>query len=90
MAQYHCPYCSSRYQIHKKRSDGVMVCGQCGDPLIKTSLIRPTQIVALLVVSAFIAPLIMMLWAFIQGLNKSQPNDTLQGLAVLSKSASEY
>ncbi len=64
MAKYHCPYCSPRYQIHEKRIDGVMVCGQCGDPLVRNYWLRPTQLVALCVAAAFISPLIMMLFAF--------------------------
>tara|TARA_Y100001968_G_C19025840_1_gene557380 strand:- start:60 stop:371 length:312 start_codon:yes stop_codon:yes gene_type:complete len=78
MAKYHCPFCSPRYQIHKKRSDGVMICGQCGDPLIKISLIKPTQIFAILAATAFVAPLVLTAFAFIQDLNRSQPRKTAQ------------
>ncbi len=67
MDNYYCPYCSSRYQIHLKRPDGVMVCGQCGDPLRRSSVIKPLQITALLTVVGMIAPLIALLcWTYHQ------------------------
>jgi len=81
MTRYHCPYCSPRYQIHKQRVDGLMICGQCGEPLIKIPLIKPTQIIALLAAIAFATPLIAMTLAFIQDssqleLRKSLPPAT--------------
>jgi len=66
MTRYQCPYCSPHYQIHKQRVDGIMICGQCGDPLIKIPLIKRRQIIALIAVIAFAAPLIAMTIAFIQ------------------------
>ena len=83
MAKYHCPYCSSRYQIHKQRSDGVMICGQCGDPLVKISLIKPTQIFAIIAASAFVAPLLLTAFAFIQDLNRSQPRKNVQVMSTI-------
>ena len=85
MARYHCPYCSPRYQIHKKRSDGMMICGQCGDPLIKISVIKPTQIFALIAVSAFIAPLLITVFAFVQDLNQPQIKRNIQAISILLK-----
>ena len=85
MARYHCPYCSPRYQIHKERSDGVMICGHCGDPLVKVAPIKPTQIVALIATSAFIAPLLIMVFAFIQDLNKPEPRRNIQTMMVVDK-----
>ena len=38
-----------------------MVCGQCGDPLVKVKLIKPTQIFAFIAAAAFITPLILMI-----------------------------
>ena len=58
MSLYYCPFCSSSYQFHKKRSDAVLICGQCGDPLIKKNLINSKRIIGLLVTSAFLAPLL--------------------------------
>ncbi len=85
MARYHCPYCSPRYQIQRQRSDGVMICGQCGDPLVKITAIKPTQIFALIAASAFIAPLLITILAFIQDLNKPQPSRNMQAITIVFK-----
>ncbi len=85
MAKYHCPYCSPRYQIHKERSDGVMVCGHCGDPLVKIPAIKPTQIFALIAASAFIAPLIMTTFVYIRELKRPQLQRSLQAMTVALK-----
>ena len=66
MAKYFCPYCPQQYQIHRKRSDGIMVCGQCGDELVKTPLIRPIQIIGIIAASAFLSPLLLMIGNVIQ------------------------
>ncbi len=85
MARYYCPYCPSSNQIHKKRFDGVMVCALCGDPLVQLPLIKPTQILALIVALAFVAPLIGMISSFIQDSNKSSLKRSLPPLFVLPK-----
>ena len=86
MTRYHCPFCSPRYQIHIERSDGVMICGQCGDPLNKLPFIKATQVFAFIVASAFIAPLIVMLLAFVQDSYRSQPKRSLLPKSVILKS----
>ena len=84
MSRYHCPFCSSRYQIHKQRADGVLVCGQCGDPLVKVPFIRPTQIVGLVAAAAFIAPLLLMGFLFIQDEQRPEPKRPLSTMAAVS------
>ena len=59
MSRYFCPFCSSRYQFHKIRSDGVLICGLCEDPLIKKPLLSSRRIIGVVVASAFIAPLLI-------------------------------
>ncbi len=61
MTRYYCPYCPSKYQFHTKRADGILVCGLCGDPLIKLPLVKPVQIFAIIAALAFISPLIMLI-----------------------------
>ena len=61
MSRYHCPFCSSRYQFHKTRSDGVLICGQCGDPLIKKNLLNYRRVVGTIASLAILAPLLMMI-----------------------------
>ena len=84
MTRYHCPYCSIRYQIHRQRADGVMVCGQCGDPLVEVPLVRPTQIFALVAAVAFVAPFILMMIAFIQDQKKPGSQRALVSMEVIS------
>ena len=90
MTRYHCPYCLSRYQIHQQRSDGVMVCGQCGDPLVKIPLIKPTQIFALIVAFAFVAPLILIVFSYFHDSNRPQLKKSLSPMAVFPKSIDGY
>ena len=61
MSRFYCPYCSSRYQFHDRTKDGVLICGQCGDPLIKKTFINSRQIVGIIAASAFITPLLIMI-----------------------------
>ncbi len=78
MPRFYCPFCSPHYQIYKKRAGGQMLCGQCGEPLVKIPVVKPTQIFALIAASAFIAPLLITAFAFIQDLNKPQPRRSTQ------------
>ncbi len=78
MVNYYCPYCSSKLQFQKRRLDGVRVCGLCGDPLIKDSLIKPTQLLALIVAFAFITPLFLMFLVFIRDFNTNSTKEPRQ------------
>ena len=61
MSRFYCPYCSYRYQFYDRKKDGVLICGQCGDPLIKKTFINSRQIVGIIAASAFITPLLIMI-----------------------------
>lgn len=87
MARFHCPYCSPKYQIHQLRPDGVMVCGHCGDPLEKVSVIRPTQVAGLVAAAAFIAPLFVTVLSFIQDQQRPEPYSPLPEVGVVSLSS---
>ena len=60
-----------------------MICGQCGDPLLKRPIIKPIQLFALIAASAFLAPLIMMVFAFVKDLREPSPKQRLAPVAVL-------
>ena len=60
MSRYFCPFCSIRYQFHKTNSEGVLICGQCGDPLIKKPFINTRQIFGLVAALSFLSPLLIM------------------------------
>ena len=72
MSKYYCPFCSSRYQFHKTRGDGVLICGLCGDPLIKKSLFISRRIMGVVVASAFLAPLLIMILFLINDFSKEK------------------
>ena len=74
MSRYYCPFCSSRYQIHKINDDGLLICGQCGEPLIKKPLVNSRQIFGLVAASAFLAPLLIMIVFVINDFTKEIPN----------------
>jgi len=67
-----------------------MICGQCGDSLTKLPLIKATQVFAFIVASAFIAPLILMLFAFVYDSYRSQPKRSLLPKAVILKSINVF
>ena len=83
LSRYHCPYCAPRYQFYEQRSDGVMVCGLCGDPLAKTFFIKPTQIFALLVSVAFVAPFIALVFSSFKDLNRQKPIGTSESIVLI-------
>ncbi len=85
MNSFYCPYCSPKYQFQKTRSDGVLICGLCGDPLLKKPLIKPTQSIALIAVLAFIAPLIMMVATFINDQRKPSQSQSGAPIAFLTR-----
>ena len=58
MRNYYCPYCNSKYQFHKKASTGELICGLCGDPLVKKPFIKINQIIAIIASLSLLLPLI--------------------------------
>ena len=84
MSRYYCPFCSFRYQFHKTRSDGVLICGQCGDPLIKKPLLNSRRIIGLVAVSAFLAPLLIMIIFIIKDFTKETSPRNSESLVLLN------
>ena len=72
MSRYYCPFCSSRYQVHKTSSDGILICGLCGDPLVKKSLLNSRRIFGAVAASAFLAPLLIMIIFVINDFSKEK------------------
>jgi len=70
MKNYFCPYCNPKYQFHKKSITGELICGLCGDPLVKKPFIKINQIIGLIASFSLVLPL---LYTFII-LIKSQLN----------------
>ena len=77
MSRYYCPFCSSLHQIHKTRSDGVLICGLCRDPLIQKPLLNSRRIIGVFAASAFLAPLVIMIIFVIKDFTKEKlPNNS--------------
>ena len=58
MVRYYCPFCNPKYQFQKQSSKGNLICGLCGEALIKKPFIRLNQIIALVAASSLLLPLI--------------------------------
>lgn len=58
MNNYYCPYCNPKYQFQKKSTSGKLICGLCGDPLIKKPFIKINQIIAIIASLSLVLPLI--------------------------------
>ncbi len=88
MSRYYCPFCSSRYQFHENNSNGVLICGLCGDPLAKKPLLNLRQIVGAVAASAFLAPLLIMIIIAINDFSKEklQNNSESLVLSIIDKS----
>ncbi len=84
MSRYYCPFCSSRYQFHKTRCDGVLICGLCGDPLIKKPLLISRRIIGVVAASAFLAPLLIMIIFVISNLSNEQHPTNSETLVLLT------
>ena len=83
LSRYYCPFCSSRYQFHKTRNDGLLICGNCGDPLMKKPLINARKIFALLAATAFLFPLLIMIVFVINDLSEEKFNNNSEKLVLL-------
>tara|TARA_B100000212_G_scaffold319503_1_gene276695 strand:+ start:371 stop:655 length:285 start_codon:yes stop_codon:yes gene_type:complete len=57
MRKYYCPYCNSKYQFNSISNTGKLLCGLCGEEMIKKSFINIKQIISLTVVITFVLPL---------------------------------
>ena len=57
MMKYFCPYCNSKYQFKSNSNKGKLLCGLCGEEMIKKSFINLKQIISLIIVTTFIFPL---------------------------------
>ena len=77
MSRYYCPFCSSPYQFRKASIDGVLICSHCGDPLIKKPFIHSRQVIGIIAASAFMAPLLIMIFFVIRDFTKDKfPNNS--------------
>ena len=71
MNKYYCPYCNPKYQFPLENY-GKLVCGLCGEDLIKKPIIQIKQLIALLLVFSFSFPLIFIIFSSIIKTGKDQ------------------
>tara|TARA_B100000965_G_scaffold177892_1_gene148432 strand:- start:5846 stop:6103 length:258 start_codon:yes stop_codon:yes gene_type:complete len=77
MSSYYCPFCSSRYQFHKINSEGVLICGLCGEGLMRKPLINVRKIIGLFTALVFLAPLFIIVIFLIKDFkNEILPNNS--------------
>ena len=78
MSKYFCPYCNSKYQFKSVSNTGKLLCGLCGEEMIKKSFLNVKQIVSLIIVATLILPLFYTF--LISIINRGQiKKDTYQG-----------
>ena len=78
MSKYFCPYCNSKYQFKSMNNSGKLLCGLCGEEMIKKSFINLKQIVSLIIVATLILPLFYLF--VISIINRGQiKKDTYKG-----------
>ena len=69
MSKYFCPYCDYKLQFKSIGNSGKLLCGLCGEKMVKKSFINVNQIVSLIIVATFILPLF---YAFIISIINSE------------------
>ncbi len=84
MSRYYCPFCSSRYQFYKTRSDGLLICGQCGDLLMKKPLINSRRIFGIIAALAFLAPLFITIVFVIKDFSREKLQNNYESVVLLS------
>ena len=84
MSRYYCPFCSSRFQFHETSRDGVLICGLCGDPLVKRPLLNSRRIIGAIAAAAFLAPLVIMIIFVINDFSKEELPNNSDSLVLLT------
>ena len=78
MKNYYCPYCNPKYQFHKKSKTVDLICGLCGDPLVKKPLVKINQFIAIIASLSLVLPLIYTLLFIIKN-QLNPPRRNYQG-----------
>tara|TARA_Y100001978_G_C23441023_1_gene313014 strand:+ start:53 stop:331 length:279 start_codon:yes stop_codon:yes gene_type:complete len=71
MVKYYCPYCNPKYQFSIE-NNGKLVCGLCGENLIKKKIIEFKQLIALLLVFSFSFPLVFIVFSSVINTGKDK------------------
>ena len=84
MNNYYCPYCNSKYQLPIKSKTGKLICGLCGDPLIKKPFIKVNQVIAIIAVLSLLIPLLFTLIFIIKNQIKSPKRNYQSNVSLLT------
>ena len=84
MVRFYCPYCNPKYQFQKQSPKGTLVCGLCGEDLVKKPFIRFNQIIALIAASSLLLPLIYTFIFLIKN-QINPPNKNYQANTILMR-----
>ena len=57
MSKYFCPYCNPKYQFISEANKGKLICGLCGEEMVKKPFINIKKIISFIIVITFVAPL---------------------------------
>ncbi len=66
MPRFYCPYCTPQQRLYKQIDEGGMVCGYCGDKLVKERIFQPLKLVAMLTAIGLVAPLFLATYKIIE------------------------
>ncbi len=88
MNKYYCPYCSPHYQLHQLGRDGILICGHCGDPLLKKKFFKPIKIISILIVAIFLSPFIFTIFQSIRSLKKQNYKNINENIVNIDKGKS--
>ena len=84
MRRYYCPFCCSRYQFHKTRIDGVMICGQCGETLREKPIINIKMFLSLVATTSFLTPLLIMIILVIKDLTNEKLQNNSEKIVLVT------
>ena len=78
MAKFFCPYCNPKYQFISKTNTDKLICGLCGEEMVRQSFFNIRQMVSLIIIIAFLLPLFYSFFILI--INRKQfKKDIYQG-----------
>ncbi len=81
MTRYICPYCAPAPANHRTTAQGELVCGTCGDPLLRQKALRWRQLAAFVGIGSLIAPLLALIWVSLQRVPDARPRPAQARLA---------
>jgi len=84
MNRYYCPFCSPSNQSQKYRSDGVLICVHCGDPLLRKSFFNLRQLFGFILIFAFFTPFLFMMFFIINDINENNNPLDYESLTLLA------